>query len=164
MDDGALVIMVGLPTEESARLLGRLGPDTPAVLVPSRAHARDFLGVADDRASDAPAGQHGAADAAVHRFVRHGRLRLDIDSRLAAWDDTPFRLGGREFDLLARLAEDPGKVWTFASLTRAVWEREFVGDRSAVTSSVKRLRASLRSASVPVTVESVRGRGYRLAN
>ena len=94
--------------------------------------------------------------------MHFGALLLDVDCRLATWDGVEFTISGREFDLLTRLAEDPGRVWTFASLTRAVWDRDFVGDRSAVTSAVKRLRAHLRRARVPVTVESVRGRGYRL--
>jgi DNA-binding response OmpR family regulator len=66
-----------------------------------------------------------------------------------------------EFDLLATLALEAGRVWSFAELTARVWQLPYLGDSDQVTSAVKRLRKRL--APVPdVEVASVCGVGYRL--
>jgi DNA-binding response OmpR family regulator len=66
-----------------------------------------------------------------------------------------------EFDLLATLALEAGRVWSFAELTARVWQLPYLGDSDQVTSAVKRLRKRLAPVR-DVEVASVRGVGYRL--
>jgi DNA-binding response OmpR family regulator len=70
-------------------------------------------------------------------------------------------LSAREFDLLATLALEAGRVWSFAELTARVWQLPYLGDSDPVTSAVKRLRKRLAPVR-DVEVASVRGVGYRL--
>lgn len=99
-----------------------------------------------------------------HRVVEHGDLRLDLDTRHSTWETRELELPARSFDLLAALAEDFGRTWTFAELTEKVWTREYLGDTDAVISAVKRLRRHLAGQRVDLRLESVRGVGFRLAD
>ena len=74
----------------------------------------------------------------------------------------PVHLSAREFDLLALLASDLGRVWSFSALTRQVWGSDYAGDRERLTSTVKRLRKGLGSMA-GCEVRSVHGVGYRLS-
>lgn len=95
------------------------------------------------------------------RALTVGSLRIDVAAREVALRDKPVHLSAREFDLLALLASDLGRVWSFAALTRQVWGSDYVGDRERLTSTVKRLRKRLGSGA-GCEVRSVHGVGYRL--
>jgi DNA-binding response OmpR family regulator len=102
-------------------------------------------------------------DAPDPRVVTAGPLSLDLDCHVARWEGREFELHGLEFDLLATLASQTGRMWTFADLTSRVWSHRYLGDPSAVASAIKRLRRRLRQQHVDVEIESVRGLGFRLA-
>lgn len=95
--------------------------------------------------------------------VSFGALQLSKSTRVATWRGRALRLSERQFDLLLALAGDPGRVWTFAELTESVWQRRYVGDDDAVASTVKRLRRAVAEVTPELSIESVRGVGYRLA-
>lgn len=98
-----------------------------------------------------------------HVILRVNHLELDLTARGVRWGDRRLDLTAHEFDLLAALAEDPGRVWTFGDLVTRVWGSTFYGDLAAVHSAVKRLRKKLRQSGLEVGIESVRGIGFRLA-
>lgn len=90
-----------------------------------------------------------------------GPLLVDLAGReVTAWGRRVY-LSAREFDLLATLALEAGRVWSFAELTARVWRLPYLGDSDPVTSAVKRLRKRLAPVR-DVEVASVRGVGYRL--
>jgi DNA-binding response OmpR family regulator len=90
-----------------------------------------------------------------------GRLQVFPRAREASVDGVPLRLSAQDFDLLAALASDVERVWSFEDLTARVWRTAYLGDRDHVNSAVKRLRRRL--ADRPgVEIVSVRGVGYRL--
>lgn len=97
-----------------------------------------------------------------HDVIARGGLFLDLSTREASWRGAAIPLSAREFDIIATLAGDPGRVWTFQALTRAVWRSEYFGDSDAVVSAVKRLRRRLAVTAEELNVASVRGVGYRL--
>lgn len=66
-----------------------------------------------------------------------------------------------ERSMLHLLMSEEGRVWSFDELTRHAWRTER-GDASRVHALVKRLRAKLAEARVPLTIESVRGVGFRV--
>lgn len=66
----------------------------------------------------------------------------------------------KEFDLLAVLAEEPGRVVPRQELFSRVWDPVWVGTGKTLDVHVASLRKKLGDASL---VETVRGVGYRLA-
>ena len=69
-----------------------------------------------------------------------------------------------ELDLLTCLNTQPLRTWTYADLHRTVW-RSAAGDRTGdVQSLVKRLRRKLDRLGTSVTVDAVRGTGFRLSD
>ena len=91
-----------------------------------------------------------------------GGLVMDIESRAVTINKTPLALTRLEFDLLAHLLSNPGRVFTREGLLEQVWGYDFAGDTRAVDSAVKRLRAKLRRADPDAdAIEAVRGVGYR---
>ncbi|MCF4120564.1 winged helix-turn-helix domain-containing protein [Antribacter sp. KLBMP9083] len=90
-----------------------------------------------------------------------GPLSVDLATREVTVHGQHVHLSVREFDLLATLASEVDRVWSFAELTAHVWRTGYLGDPDPVTSAVKRLRKRLRPVR-GLEVASVRGVGYRL--
>jgi len=98
-----------------------------------------------------------------------GRLRLkdlviDIDTREVEVGGRPVTLTALEFDLLLYLARHPRHVFTREQLLRQVWGQSWLGDPSAVTVLVRRLREKIEEyPNVPCRLQTVFGVGYRLS-
>ena len=72
-------------------------------------------------------------------------------------------LTAREFDLLAMLAEHPGRVFTRAQMLDRLWESEFFDDH-VVEVHVGNIRHKLGDdPAAPRYIATVRGVGYRAA-
>ena len=85
-------------------------------------------------------------------------LHIDRHAYRASVDGHPVELSYREFELLAFLAEHPGRVFSRRQLVGSVWNGADVGSRT-VDVHVRRLRVKLgRYAAGIVTVRNV---GYR---
>jgi two-component system, OmpR family, phosphate regulon response regulator PhoB len=93
-----------------------------------------------------------------------GRLMVDEEAREATLDGQVLDLTRREFDLLARLAASPRRVWTRTQLLEQVWPRDVQRQgTTTVTEHVRRLREKLAAAGGSRDcIETVRGVGYRL--
>jgi DNA-binding response OmpR family regulator len=91
-------------------------------------------------------------------------LTIDLDGREVVRGGTAVPLTRTELDLLAALAEQPGRVWTREQIGERVFGESFdVFDRT-IDSHVKNLRAKLGSRpDGGAYVETVRGVGYRAA-
>ncbi|GAA1593497.1 response regulator transcription factor [Actinoplanes couchii] len=88
-------------------------------------------------------------------------LSVDLARRIAERDGTPLPLTVREFDLLAFLLGNPGRVWSRADLLDKVWGWQF-GDQSTVTVHVRRLREKIEpDPAAPARIRTVWGVGYR---
>ncbi len=94
--------------------------------------------------------------------IEAGDLVIDRRTRRVLVRGTPVRLAGREFELAARLASDPTRVWTKGELLRDVWGFRADGLTRTVDSHACRLRAKLRVAESDTFVVNVWGVGYRL--
>lgn len=123
---------------------------TPDLATAQALLGRQAAGYAPERA-DVPA------------VVRVGELEVDRVRRRARWQGTPLALTQRERDLLALMAPDPGRVWTYRELHAAAWHGRYL-DPGPVHAAVKRLRRKLREASVLVRIDAVRGVGYELVH
>lgn len=73
------------------------------------------------------------------------------------------RLPNREFELLAFLAQNPGRVYSREQLFEAVWGYEYVSDAATVSVHINRLREKIEDdARNPKILETIWGAGYRL--
>lgn len=99
-----------------------------------------------------------SAFATPDRF-KLGRLMVDRESYQATLDSTPVRLTRREFELLAYMTAQPGKMLSRRELLTHVWGANYEGGPRTVDIHVRRLRAKLGAALPLVTY---RGAGYRV--
>ena len=91
-----------------------------------------------------------------------GDIVVDRRTRRVLVRGIPVELPGREFELAARLAADPLRVWTKGELLRDVWGFRSDGLTRTVDSHACRLRRKLRLADGDRFVVNVWGVGYRL--
>jgi DNA-binding response OmpR family regulator len=89
-------------------------------------------------------------------------LVVDIEDHQVWWRDTALPLTRLEVELIAQLASQPVRVWPYDRLFAAVWGAAYLGDNSILHSAVKRLRRKLRDAGGDLSIDTVRGIGYRL--
>jgi hypothetical protein len=96
----------------------------------------------------------------------HGADVLTIDSprSLAQWGDREVPLTDLEHDLLTQLMTAPQRVWTYEVLHQAVWRNRHLRGTADVHSLVKRLRRKLDELGTTVTIDAVRGTGFRLTD
>jgi len=94
--------------------------------------------------------------------IEAGDLVVDRRTRRVRVRGIPVELAGREFELAARLATDPNRVWTKSELLRDVWGFRSNGHTRTVDSHACRLRRKLRLAEGDRFVVNVWGVGYRL--
>lgn len=91
-------------------------------------------------------------------------VQVDATTRRASVHGVVLELTRVEFDLLACLVEEPGRVYTRAQLIDKVWGDGFAITDRTVDSHVKGLRKKVSEAGGdPNLVETVRGVGYRVA-
>jgi two-component system, OmpR family, response regulator RegX3 len=88
-----------------------------------------------------------------------GGMRIDHRGRRVFVHDVEVTLTPKEFDLLARLAEDPGAVVRRERLIEEVWDAHWWGSTKTLDVHVAALRKKLGSAS---WIATARGVGYRL--
>ena len=102
----------------------------------------------------------GSRAPAIRRF---GALELDTSSRRAAYGGTPLGLSRLEYDLLAQLAEAPGRVFTKTELLTQLWGYEPDAQTRTVDAHACRLRRKLEAAGATGAIPNCRGVGYALA-
>lgn len=96
------------------------------------------------------------------RTLRLGELSLDLAALQARWKDKPVALMPNEFRLLRYLMEQPGHVFSRASLIAALGKQEQPIDERTVDAWVSRLRRALRDAGAGYPLRTVRSLGYVL--
>jgi len=88
-----------------------------------------------------------------------GALELDERQGSVSFQGRALSLTRREFELLAFLCASPGRVFSRTELLDRVWGEDFLGTERTVDQHIAQLRALLGAE----LIETVRGRGYRLA-
>ncbi|CAN5358483.1 response regulator transcription factor [soil metagenome] len=152
----AYVILVTARAEEVDKLIG-LGvgaddyvtkPFSPRE-VTARVKAMLRRDNRDERANAEPA-------------LRFEGLTLDRARHEVEADGAPVILSSLEFDLLAALADSPGRVFSRTQLLEQVWGYDFYGDDRVVDVHIRNLRARLGDdAANPRLIATVRGVGYK---
>ena len=96
----------------------------------------------------------------VESSLDTGRLVVDRAAHRVQIDGQEIELTAKEFDLLAVLAEEPGRAVPRQELFSRVWDPVWVGTGKTLDVHVASLRKKLGD---PTLIETVRGVGYRLA-
>lgn len=171
-DGDSWVVVVARSPAERARIARRLGAVVPLVMVRSAREARAVLqalaaGSRPDPEPDVEDADSAAApwdDAAAGGPDRVRGLVIDTDRHVARSATGEVRLTPLEHAFMLCLLRRPGRVWTFAELTRAVWGTEHLSSTTGnVHAVVKRLRHKLARISTPVSIQAIRGIGFRLS-
>jgi DNA-binding response OmpR family regulator len=173
-----VVLDLGLPDLDGGEALKMLRAvsDVPVVVATARDGEREIIRLlqsgADDYLVKPFSAEHlHARLLAVLRRTRTaprreamvvGALRIDVDRRQAALDGVPLQLSRREFDLLAFLAGNAGRVVRRRDLLSEVWQQPY-GDDQTIDVHVSWLRRKLgESAAAPRYLHTVRGVGLML--
>ena len=94
-----------------------------------------------------------------------GEVSIDFVAHEVKRDGRVIALTRLEFDLLAALALEPGRVFTRDALLSEVWGYRQTSDTRLVNVHVQRLRSKIeRDPDNPELVMTVRGVGYRAGN
>lgn len=93
--------------------------------------------------------------------IRVGELAIDPETYQVRLRGRPLDLTYKEFQLLAFLAERPGRVYSRAQLLQEVWGYDFFGGTRTVDVHVRRLRAKL-GAEHEAMIATIRNVGYKL--
>jgi two-component system, OmpR family, response regulator RegX3 len=156
------IIMVTARGEEADRIVGlEIGADDyvtkPFSAREVAARIRAVLRRTDGRPGTAEAPADGTP-------LRVGELELDVARRTASFGGAPLELSRKEFDVLALLAAEEGRVVTRERLLEEVWDTTWFGSTKTLDVHVSGLRRKLGDdPSAPAYLRTVRGVGFRLA-
>ena len=91
-----------------------------------------------------------------------GAIAVDLATRRVSVHGRPVTLPAKEYELLAKLATEPDRVFTKDQLLRDVWGYRSIGRTRTLDSHASRLRRKLGHAGAGPCVVNVWGVGYRL--
>jgi len=95
-------------------------------------------------------------------LLAHGELVLDLERHRCKVAEDEIDLTAKEFGLLAKLMQRPGRVFTREKLLDDLWGSEVTVTHRTVDTHMKRLREKLGEAGT--YVHTVRGVGYRFTD
>jgi two-component system, OmpR family, response regulator RegX3 len=94
---------------------------------------------------------------------RLGGLSIDVVKHEVVADGTPVTLTPSEYNVLALLAEQPGRVFSRREIMQRLWQSTYVGDERACDAHVSSLRRKIeRDHAHPERIVTVPGFGYKL--
>jgi two-component system response regulator RegX3 len=152
------IIMVTARGEEADRVVGlELGADDYVTKPFSAREVTARIRAVLRRAEEQP----GAAP--VEDVLQVGELRVEPARRTATLSGAELELSRKEFDVLALLAGEAGRVVTRERLLEDVWDTSWFGSTKTLDVHVSALRRKLGDdPSAPRYLHTVRGVGFRL--
>lgn len=98
-------------------------------------------------------------------LIRIGEVRLDVPRLRATLGQSPIELTPTEFELLAALARQPGRIFTRAQLLDTVHGVAFESYERAIDAHIKNIRRKLEpNPREPRYILTVYGVGYKFAD
>ncbi|CAM3956064.1 response regulator transcription factor [Saccharibacillus endophyticus] len=94
--------------------------------------------------------------------IRLNRLTIDRKNHEITEGDFTLLLPLKEFELLAQLAQYPGRLFERGELIRLLWGADYEGDERTVDVHIKRLRDRFAEYGDDFSIRTVRGIGYKL--
>ena len=96
-------------------------------------------------------------------LLKFGRLQLDTREQRVSVDEAPVDLTAYEYKLLEYLAIHAGEVLSKSNLLDHLYDEDTDRDANVLEVFVRRLRNKLDPEKTLQPIETLRGRGYRLA-
>lgn len=110
------------------------------------------------------ASRHAARAVGEVTRLQFGDLVIDLDKRLIARAGVPIRLTPKEYDLLAVLARNAGRVVTHRQILTAVWGPAHHDDTQYLRVFIGQLRGKIEAdPNMPTLIRTEPGAGYRFA-
>jgi len=177
-----VILDLMLPDGSGFDLIGRLrrgGRAVPIIVLSSRDGEADRVAALESGADDYVTKPFSPREivARVRAVLRRSAARpapaasaappfsIDKATRRAQVSGRALELTRVEFDLLASLLENPGRVYTRAQLIDEVWGDGFAITDRTIDSHVKALRKKVVEAGAGAgLIETVRGVGYRITD
>jgi len=175
-----VILDLGLPDIEGLELLKMLRAVSavPVIAATARDDEREIVRTLDAGADDYVVKPYSAEqlEARLRAVLRRvgstqsdtlvvGQLHVDTASRVASLDGEPLDLSRKEFDLLAHLARNPGRVATKRELLAEIWDQPYGGSDKTVDVHLSWLRRKLgETATEPRYLRAVRGVGVKLVD
>jgi DNA-binding response OmpR family regulator len=101
---------------------------------------------------------------AANSILQFDALIIDLDGRSVTLNEEPIKLPPKEFDLLALLAQNPGRVFGRDMLLEKVWGYDFSGESRTVDVHIQRLRQKIEpDPRNPIYLITVHHIGYKFA-
>jgi two-component system catabolic regulation response regulator CreB len=167
-----VVLDLGLPDGSGFSLIGEIRRAARVIVLTSRDEEVECVAALEAGADDfvskpfSPRALVARVRAVLRRSAPSASssgLEVDLERRTTCFAGRPIALTKTEFDLLAVLAEAPGRVRTRAHLVARVWGDEYALTERTVDSHFKGLRKKLEEAGAPAALlETVRGVGFKL--
>jgi DNA-binding response OmpR family regulator len=170
-----VLLDLGLPDVDGVEICRRLRrrSDVAIVVVTARGEESDRVAALDEGADDYLVKPFGLAELlarirAVLRRTRpsgpellaYGPLTVDPRTCKVTVGGRDVALTPKEFDILHCLMSDPGRVVTRQEILERVWDAHWYGPTKVLDVHMAALRRKL---DMPGLVETVYGRGFRLA-
>ena len=176
-----IVLDLGLPDRDGKEVLRdiRAFSQTPVIVLSARDRESEKIEALDLGADDYVEKPFGIGEltarlrAALRRRASEAQpppraeidgVALDFERRLVTRDGEPVKLTPKEYDLLAVLFRNAGRVMTHRQILSAVWGRAHTEDTQYLRVFIGQLRAKVeRDPTSPRIVKTEPGVGYRAA-
>lgn len=173
------VMMPGMDGFETLRRI-RINDHVPVIMLTARSSDRDKVrgleSGADDylakpfnpdelaaRVASVLRRASGGRPAGGRAVLRYPGLEIDLERRRVLVDDREIKLSKTEWELLAQLAGNAGRVMLHAELLSRIWGPEFRDEAHYLRTWVSRLRAKLEPGTAGTSlITTFPGIGYRL--
>ena len=169
-----VVMDIGLPDSDGrdvTQALRSAGQTAPVVFLTALGERHDRLSGFSSGGDDYVAKPFDVAEliARIEAMERRGRpvstvsagLVLDPAGHVARTDSGEVLLTPTEFRVLAAITSRPGEVVRRRTVVAAAWPDGALVSENTIDSFIRRVRTKLVSVDSPVTIETVRGVGFR---
>ncbi len=99
---------------------------------------------------------------AANDSLRLNRITIDRKNVEVSDGQSVMLLPMKEFELLAQLAQYPGRLFSRDELIRLIWGQDYEGDENTVNVHINRLRQRFAAYADDFVIQTVRGIGYKI--